>query len=119
MPIKLHDAELKIMEILWQHGEATAKHLAEVLAATIGWKKTTTYIMLKRCVEKGAVARHDPGFVCRPLITLEEARAYETGKLISKLYNGAGMQLAASLLSGNLLTRDEIERLKQMVREME
>jgi len=119
MAIKLFDSELKVMEILWKNGDTTAKRIAEILGKEIGWSKTTTYTIIKRCLEKGAIQRRDPNWVCRPLITREEAREHETFELINKMYDGAADQLVASLLGGKILSKEEIQRLKQVVREME
>ena len=74
MEIKLFDSELKIMEILWKGGETTARSIAETLKEQIGWSKTTTYTVIKKCIDKGVVNRKEPGFVCRPLITKEQVQ---------------------------------------------
>ena len=42
MEIKLFDSELKVMEVLWDLGDASAKTLAEILGKTVGWSKTTS-----------------------------------------------------------------------------
>ncbi len=119
MEIKLFDSELKVMEILWREGETTAKALAEALAAQIGWSKTTTYTVIKKCLDKGAIERVDPGFVCRAAMTRDEARAFETTELINKLYGGSKDQLIASLLGGKPLTSERLETLRRMVLETE
>ena len=117
--MKLFDAELKLMEILWKEGATTAKELAEILGTQVGWSKTTTYTMIKRCIDKGAIERVEPNFLCRPLVTMEEAQEYETTELINKMYNGAPDQLVASLLGGKILSKEDIARLKQAIQEME
>ena len=40
MIVKLFDSELKVMEALWKEGEATAKHISDVLKEQVGWKST-------------------------------------------------------------------------------
>lgn len=117
--MKLFDAELKVMEVLWKEGDLKAKSVAEILNKQIGWSKTTTYTMIKRCIDKGAIERREPNFICHPLVTVENAREYETAELINKMYNGAADQLVASMLDGNFLSKEEIERLKQIIRELE
>ena len=117
--MKLFDAELKVMEILWREGDSTAKRIAEILGEKINWSKTTTYTIIKRCLDKGALERREPNWVCHPLVTIEEAREYETNELINKMYGGAADQLVASILERRNLSREEIERLKQVVRELE
>lgn len=115
MSVKLFDSELKVMELLWEHGELSAKRIAEILKDQTGWSKTTTYTVIKKCIEKHAVLREDPGFLCRPLITIEEARNTETSELINKLYGGSKDLLIASLLDDPKLTSQEIARLKELV----
>jgi len=117
--IKLFDSELKVMEILWREGDTPAKRIAEILGEQINWSKTTTYTIIKRCLDKGAIERIDPNWVCRSLVTIEEAREHETTELINKMYNGAADQLVASILGRHDLSKEEIERLKMVVRELE
>jgi len=113
--LKLYDSELNIMEYLWQHGEASAKDIAAEMARTVGWSKTTTYTVLKKCVEKGAVARQEPGFVCTPLIDMAQVQEYETRELINKMYQGSADLLVASLIGQQKLSGEEIARLKALV----
>ena len=117
--MKLYDSELNIMEFLWRQKEATAKEIAAEMAKTVGWSKTTTYTVLKKCVEKGAVKRQEPGFHCTPLICMEQVQAYETRELIDKLYGGAADQLVASLLGQQQLSAEEIGKLKQLIQELD
>ena len=51
---KLVDSELKVMDVLWKEGEATAKHVSDVMTERYGWNINTTYTLLKRCIHKGA-----------------------------------------------------------------
>ena len=121
--VKLYDSELKIMEYLWQCANAaqrvTAKDIAAEMARTVGWSKTTTYTVLKKCVEKGAVARHEPGFVCTPLVSMEQVQEYETRELINKMYQGSADLLVASLIGQQKLSGGEIMRLKALVSQLE
>ena len=64
MGIKLYDSELKVMEILWKEGELTAGQIAKILKEEIGWNRNTTYTVIKKCIEKGAVERFEPKFRC-------------------------------------------------------
>lgn len=118
MEIKLFDSELKVMDVLWKEGETTAKHIAEILKEQVGWSKTTTYTVIKKCIDKGAINRKDPKFVCGPLVTREQVREYETRELINKMYDGAADQLVASILGSKTLSSKEIEKLKQLVKNL-
>ena len=117
--VKLFDSELKVMDILWKEGDVPAKHVAEVLTGELGWNKNTTYTLIKRCIKKGAIERFEPGFLCHALIPKEEVQEAETDELINKIYDGSVDKLFAALLSRKKLSAQQIERLRQMVKELE
>ena len=119
MEIKLQDAELKVMNVIWREGRATAKHVAEVLKAETGWNVNTTYTLLRRCIDKGALERSEPGFLCRPLIPKEEVQRSETDRLIEKIFDGSVDKLFAALLWRKKLPEEEIEKLKAIIGELE
>lgn len=118
MTIKLFDSELKVMNVLWNNGDTTAKRIAEILADEVGWNVNTTYTVIKKCIAKGAVKRSEPNFMCHALVTRRETQETETAELIDKLYEGAADKLVACLIDSKRLTPDEIARLKAMVEEL-
>ena len=69
MEKKLQDAELKVMNVIWREQPVKASKIVKILAGETGWNMNTTYTLIKRCIEKGAVERSEPGFVCRALVT--------------------------------------------------
>ena len=117
MENKIFDSELHILNILWASGDLPAKDVAAAAAEQVGWSKTTTYTVLKKCVAKGLVERLDPGFVCHALVSREDVRRRETRDLIDRMYGGRADRLVASLLEGKTLDSGEISRLRQMVEE--
>ncbi|MCM1334846.1 MAG: BlaI/MecI/CopY family transcriptional regulator [Bacteroides sp.] len=116
---KLFNAELKVMDVLWREGEATAKHISDVLADEIGWNMNTTYTLIKRCIKKGAIERSEPSFLCRPLVSKEAIQAAETDELIDKIFDGSADRLFAALLGRKKLSADQIDRLWAIVNEAE
>lgn len=119
MELKLFDSERKVMDQLWTCGDLSAKELSERLNRQVGWSKTTTYTVIKKCIDKKAVSRAEPGFVCHALVSREQVREQETDELIDKMYGGSADQLVASLLGSRRLNAEEISRLKQLIAELE
>ena len=70
--IRLHEGELNVMELLWSNKALAAKDIAKIIKEYIGWEKNTTYTVIKRLINKGAIIREDPGFICRADITKAE-----------------------------------------------
>jgi len=115
MSVKLFDSELKVMEVIWKEGDITAKAIAGILGESIGWNKNTTYTVIKKCVEKGAVARLEPNFVCRALISRENVQGSELDELVDKLFDGSMEVLFASMVEQKKLPSDVIDKLKNIV----
>ena len=107
------------MQVLWKEGDMPAKYIAEKLAAETGWNKKTTYTLIKRCIKKGAVERTEPNFMCHAVIPIEDVRRAETEELVSRVYDGSVNKLFAALLGRKELSDSQIQRLKDIVDEME
>ena len=116
---KLFDSELKVMEVLWEQGPMSAKDIVEVLSERIGWNKNTTYTVIKKCIRKGWIERQEPGFVCRAILSREQARENDTEEFVNRVFGGSVPLLFSALLSGKKMSKDEIRRLRQMIDEME
>ena len=119
MSVKLFDSELKIMNVLWQEGDCTAKHISDVLKEETAWNMNTTYTLIKRCISKGAIERTEPNFMCHALIPKEEVQEAETNELIDKIYDGSADKLFAALLGRKKLSKEQIQKLKDIVGELE
>lgn len=117
--IKLFDSELKVMDVLWKEGDLPAKHIADVLNKKYGWNKNTTYTLIKRCMKKGAIERSEPNFMCHALIPKKEVQEAETNELINKIYDGSAEKLFAALLDSKKLSAKQIEKLKQIVADLD
>ncbi len=116
MELKLFDSERKVMEVLWEaDAPLTAKEICVRLGDRAGWNKNTTYTIIKKCVEKGAIERREPNFQCVPLVRREEAQAAAAAELVEKGSAGSASLLFASLLSGKHLPPEEIKRLRAMI----
>ncbi len=113
--IRLHDGELNIMELLWSNKELAAKDIAKIIKEYIGWEKNTTYTVIKRLIDKGAISRKEPGFVCSAIITKKQVQEIETKHLLSSLYNGSLNSFITDYLKYQKLSNLEILELKRII----
>lgn len=118
MKMKLFDSELKVMEVLWRDGNLTAGQLASVLKDETGWNRNTTYTVIKKCIDKGAIERFEPNFTCRALISQEEVQEQETTEFINKMFDGSAELFFATYINEKNLTKVQINKLKQLVEKL-
>lgn len=119
MNIKFFDSELKVMDVLWKDGDRTAKQISEILGERIGWNVNTTYTVIKKCIAKGAVERTEPNFMCHALVAKEEVQRAEASDLVDKIFDGSADKLFAALIGSRSISREEIDRLKKLIDELE
>lgn len=113
--IKLFESELRLMQLVWSNAPISAKELTQLAEIEFEWNKNTTYTVLKKLVEKKAVKREEPNFICIPLITKEQVQQVETNNLINKLFNGSKKTFFAAFIGKEKLSAEEIEELKRII----
>ncbi len=119
MAIKLFDSELNVMNVLWKEGDLTAKKISDILKEEIGWNMNTTYTVIKKCINKGAIQRSEPNFLCHALISREIVQEAEAEELVDKLFDGSPDLLFASLLGGKKISKEQADKLRKLVAELE
>lgn len=113
---KLFDSELKVMERLWREGDQTAGALAKRLAAEVGWNRNTTYTVIKKLIDKQAIERREPGFLCHALISKEQVQRQEAENLVTRLFDGSPSLLFSAFMGDQKsLPPEEIDRLRALV----
>ena len=110
---KLFEGEYKLMEVLWDAGAVNSTHLVELCREKLGWNKSTTYTVLRRLKNKGAL-RHE-NTVVTPVLTREEAIRAQGEELVERV-GGLSLFMTA-FLSDRKLTREEAEELKRLIDE--
>ena len=110
---RLYDGEYRLMEELWGSGPVGSAQLVELCRERLGWNKSTTYTVLRRLKNKGAV-RHENA-VAAPLITREEAVRMQGEEVVERA-GGLPLFLTA-FLGGRRLTAEEAEELKRLIDE--
>jgi predicted transcriptional regulator len=115
--LRLHEGELNIMELLWSNKILAAKDIAKIIKEYIGWEKNTTYTVIKRLIDKGAIIREDPGFLCKAAVSKKTIQSIETKALINKMYNGSLTNFFVDYLKNQDLSKVELLELERILSE--
>lgn len=113
--IRLHEGELNVMELLWSNKMLAAKDIAKIVKEYIGWEKNTTYTVIKRLIDKGAIERVDPGFMCKAVVSKAKIRETETEALLDKLFDGSFTCMFSEYLKNRSLKATEILELEKLL----
>ncbi len=116
----LTEAELRLMDVLWDKGRAT---VAEVTAALppppIAYNSVLTTMRILE--QKGYVAHEEAGraFVYRPLVAHDAAAQNAVGHLLSRFFENSSSSLALRLIENERPSDEELLRLKALIEQYE
>lgn len=112
---KLFDAEYKFVSLIWDHEPINSTELVKLCLDKLGWKKSTTYTVLRKLCERGIVQNQNA--IVSTLIKREEAQKYESEALIDRAFDGSLPQFLTAFLGKNKITEQEAEQLKRIIEE--
>ena len=108
---KIHEGEYRFCLILWDHEPVTAAQLAKLCLEQLGWKRTTTYTVIKRLGERGILKN---GLITA-LVSKDEAQAYEIDELVEKKFEGSLPTFIAAFTKRQDLSEHELDEVQQMI----
>ncbi len=113
----LTDAELRIMEVLWNKGSATVAEVADALAGKDGSAYTTILTMMGILRAKGYLSCRKRGraHVFTPRVDRDAAARKAVRQLLAKFFAGSPGELVLSFLRDEDLSPDELDDLKRQI----
>ena len=112
----LTEAELRIMEVLWDKGPATVQQVLDSLPTPmLAYNSVLTTI---RILEKKGYVEHvkdGRAHVYQPLVGRKEARRSEVRRLVGRFFENSHEELALNILQERGLDADELERLRDLL----
>ena len=91
----------------------SSSELVKLCAAELGWKKSTTYTVIKRLSERGVVRMEQS--VVTSLVSREQVQRSESRQLIDRAFGGSLPSFIAAFTSGKALTEEEVSQIRQLI----
>ena len=110
---KIHEGEYRFCLILWEHEPVTAVELAKLCDKELGWKRTTTYTIIKRLGERG-VLKNENGTVTS-LVSKDDAQSYEIDELLEKKFEGSLPTFLAAFTKRQDVSDTDLDELQAMI----
>ncbi len=113
----LSDAQMEIMNAVWDRGEATVADVWKSLAARRKVARSTVLTMLARLQEKGWLRCDEEGhaFRYRATVPREATLGQVVSRLIDTTFGGSAEGLVMALLHGRGVSKEEARRIKKMI----
>ena len=111
--IQIFEAELRLMELIWDNEPIRSTALVQLAGEKLGWKKSTVFTVVKKLVGRGILQNESA--VITSLVSREQVRLSESQSLVNRLFAGSSRLFLTNFLSKEEFTAEEADELKALI----
>ena len=117
----LTDAELRLMEVLWERGPSTVAEVVQSLADQVNLAYSTVLTTLRILENKGHIGHHADGrtFIYTPITRRDDACENAVAQLVRRFFQGSPELLVLSLTESKKISAKQLARLRKRIEEEE
>jgi len=111
--LKLCESDYRFMLVVWESEPVTSGSLVTLCTEKLGWKKSTTYTVLRKMCEKGLLKNENT--IVSTIIPKEQVQAFESECFVERAFEGSLPQFLTSFLGGKTISDKEADELKYLI----
>ena len=111
--LRLAEGEYRFACIVWDHEPLPSGKLVELSREQLGWKKSTTYTVLKKLVDRGVLRNENAvvtAAVPKEAVLREESRA-----VVERAFDGSLPSFLAHFMGGRTISDAEADELNAVI----
>ncbi len=110
---RLCESDYRFMQVIWDNEPTGSMELVKLCAERLGWKKSTTFTMIRKLSERGLIKNENS--VVTALIGRDETQKKESSLFIEQTFGGSLPIFLASFFGGRKISEEEAEELKKLI----
>lgn len=110
---KIFESEYQFCLILWENEPVKSMELVRLCQEKLGWKKATTYTVIKRLAERGVLKNEDA--MVTSLVSREEVQTAEVNDLVEKTFGGSLPAFIAAFGRRQKLSDTQLAELQKLI----
>lgn len=111
--LRLAEGEYRFARIVWENEPLPSGRLVELSLKELGWKKSTTYTVLKKLVDRGILRNENA--VVTAAVPQEAVLREESRAVVDRAFNGSLPSFLAHFMGGRTLSDREADELKAVI----
>ena len=111
--LKLAEGEYRFARIVWENEPLPSGRLVELSQKELGWKKSTTYTVLKKLVERGILRNENA--VVTAAVPREDILREESRAVVDRAFEGSLPSFLAHFMGGKTISNAEADELKALI----
>ncbi|WP_010250875.1 BlaI/MecI/CopY family transcriptional regulator [Acetivibrio cellulolyticus] len=111
--LKICESEYRFASIVWDNEPIASGELVKLCLEQLGWKKSTTYTVLKKLCERGVLKNENS--IVHSLVKREQVQKYESEQFINRAFSGSLPQFLTAFMGNRKISEQEAEDLKKLI----
>ena len=112
---RLAESDYRFMCVVWDHEPISSTRLADRCFEELGWKKSTSFTMLRKMLQKNYVKKENSAVTS--LVSREQVRAEESALFVQQTFAGSLPDFLVSFLGGKTISGEEADALRLLIEE--
>jgi predicted transcriptional regulator len=113
MEIELGEIQEQFAEIIWENEPVASGELVKIAQERLGWKKSTTYTVLRKLCEKGLFQNNDG--IVTSVISKSEFDSAKSHKFVDENFKGSLPSFIAAFAGGRKFSKKEVDEIQKMI----
>ncbi len=113
MEYSLSNADQRLLSIVWEAQPIPSPALCKLALERLGWKRTTTYTVLRRLCDKGILQNQDT--VVTALVEQQQVQQAQGRQVLEQNFSGSLPQFVAAFLNSGSLSEQEAREIQRML----
>lgn len=113
----LGESEYRFACLVWDNEPVASGELVKLAARELGWKKSTSYTVLKNLIAKGVLENRDSQVTS--LIKQQQVQQAESSAVVDRTFEGSLPRFVAAFLGERSLTPQEAAQLRELIKNYE
>ena len=113
MEIELGEVQAAFADVIWANEPVSSGELVTICEKHFGWKKSTTYTVLKKLCENG-LFKNESGIVTS-VVSKEQFLATKSERFIEDTFDGSFPAFVTAFLSHKKVSKKEIAEIRKMI----
>ena len=110
---KIFDSEYRLASIVWENEPIQSGELCKLCEEQLGWKRTTTYTVLKKLCNKGILQNESA--IVTSLAKREQVQRQEGQAVLDKAFGGSLPKFIAAFLGERGVTDAEAQEIRELI----
>ena len=102
--VKLCDSDYRFMCVVWENAPVNSGELVKLCSEQLGWKKSTTYTVIRKMCEKGYIANENA--MVSVLVPKERVQAEESEQFVERTFEGSLPGFITAFLGGKKISKE-------------